>query len=254
MAYKHPMSEKYVAKKRFVNDIAFLIENDDPSKEINFFKLLFLNKFYFDGLTYHPYFNYSVVQYFFHMENQIHFDLVIVPNNYVASGVAEPSMMGGVDKQGGSLDRRIRSHIIFFVESLIAKIKQGKFLAEAKKKVYPLNSANDFFFARTIKNCWSIPLFPFFGATFFFPIGNLRVSNNKVDDAPPLREQLLGKSRIKLRNPPGKKKVIKLVEELINLGGIGESIKGIEMMIGITPRNRRIPYGYNYYLNEMQEI
>nr|ACZ95683.1 ribosomal protein S3 [Ginkgo biloba] len=265
MAYKHPMSGKYAAKKRFVNDIAFLIENDDSFGKTKFFKFLFPNKFRSDGPTskrllqtiptVRPSFNYLVMQYFFHMENQIHFDPVVVPNNFVAPGVAEPSTMGGADKQGGSLDRGIRSRIGFFVESLTAKTEQGEFLAEAKKRfTHLIRQANDFRFARTTKTCWSILLFPFFGATFFFLRGNLRVSNNKVDDALSLREQLLGKLRIKLRNLLGKEKVIKLVEELIDLGGIGELIKGIEMMIGIILRNRRIPYGYNYYLNEVREM
>uniref|UniRef100_K4BRT5 Uncharacterized protein n=1 Tax=Solanum lycopersicum TaxID=4081 RepID=K4BRT5_SOLLC len=35
---------------------------------------------------------------------------------------------------------------------------------------------------------------------------------------------------------------------------IGELIRGIEMMIDIILRNRRIPYGYNYYLNEVQKM
>lgn len=52
----------------------------------------------------------------------------------------------------------------------------------------------------------------------------------------------------------GKDKVMELIEKFINLGGIGELIKGIEMMIEIILRNRRIPYGYNSYLNEMKKM
>lgn len=258
------MSGKYAANKRFVNDIAFSIENDDSSGKTKFFKFLFPKKFRSDGPTskrllqtipaVRPSFNYSVMQYFFHMKNQIHFDPidVVVPNNIVAPGVAEP---GGADEQGGGLDKRIRSRIGFFVESLTAKTEQGEFLAEAKKRfTHLIYQANDSRFARTTKTCWSISLFPFFGATFFFPRDNLGVSNNKIDDAPPLREQLLGKFRRKLRNLLGKEKVIKLMEKLIDLGGIGELIKGIGMMIEIILRNRRIPYGYNYYLNEVQKM
>nr|YP_001661416.1 ribosomal protein S3 [Cycas taitungensis]QXE43879.1 ribosomal protein S3 [Cycas revoluta]BAF98418.1 ribosomal protein S3 [Cycas taitungensis] len=268
MAYKHPMSGKYAAKKRqYVNDIAFSIEDDTyVSGKTKFFKFLFPKKFRSDGPTskrllqtipaVRPSFNYSVMQYFFHMKNQIHFDPidVVVPNNLVAPGVAEP---GGADEQGGSLDKRIRSRIGFFVESLTAKTEQGEFLAEAKKRfTHLIRQANDSRFARTTKTCWSISLFPFFGATFFFPRDNLGVSNNKIDDAPPLREQLLGKFRRKLRNLLGKEKVIKLMEKLIDLGGIGELIKGIGMIDAIILRNRsgRIPYGYNYYLNEVQKM
>ncbi|CAN1775088.1 Ribosomal protein S3, mitochondrial, partial [Linum perenne] len=45
-----------------------------------------------------------------------------------------------------------------------------------------------------------------------------------------------------------------LIEKFRNLGGIGELKKGIEMMIEIILRNRRIPYGYSSYLNEMKKM
>ncbi|KAI3671773.1 hypothetical protein L2E82_53286 [Cichorium intybus] len=48
--------------------------------------------------------------------------------------------------------------------------------------------------------------------------------------------------------------VMELIEKFIDLGGIGELIKGIEMMIEIILRNRRIPYGYNFYLNEVKKM
>ncbi|KAM0069292.1 putative ribosomal protein L16 [Helianthus debilis subsp. tardiflorus] len=51
-----------------------------------------------------------------------------------------------------------------------------------------------------------------------------------------------------------KDKVMELIEKFIDLGGIGELIKGIEMMIEIILRNRRIPYGYNFYLNEVKKM
>ncbi|CAK7322436.1 unnamed protein product [Dovyalis caffra] len=47
---------------------------------------------------------------------------------------------------------------------------------------------------------------------------------------------------------------MELRDKFINLGGIGELIKGIEMMIEIILRNRRIPYRYNSYLNEMKKM
>nr|AJP33557.1 ribosomal protein S3 [Pinus strobus] len=262
MAHKHPMSGKYAAKKRFVNDIAFPIGNDDPSGKTKFFKFLLPKKFrgtkdstsnrLIQALpAVRPSSNYSVMQYSFHMENQIHSDPidVVVPNHFVAP--AEP---GGADRQGGNLDKRIRSRIGFFVESFTAKTEQGEFLAEANKRFTHFIFICRARFARTTKTCWSIPLFPFFGATFLFPRENLRVPNNKIGDAPPLREQLLGKSRIKLRNLPGKEKVIRLVEKFISLGGIGGLMRGIGMMIEIILKNRRIPYGYNYYLNEVRKM
>lgn len=167
----------------------------------------------------------------------------------MAPGVAEPSTMGGA-KQGRGLDKRIRSRIALFVES---STSDKKCLAEAKKRLtHFIRLANDLRFAGTTKT--TISLFPFFGATFFFPRENLRVPNNKIGDALPLREQLLGKSRIKLRNLPGKEKVIRLVEKFISLGGIGGLMRGIGMMIEIILKNRRIPYGYNYYLNEVRKM
>ncbi|KAL8476353.1 hypothetical protein ACS0TY_028868 [Phlomoides rotata] len=42
-----------------------------------------------------------------------------------------------------------------------------------------------------------------------------------------------------------KDKVMELIDKFIDLGRIGELIKGIEMMIEIILRNRRIPYGTN---------
>ncbi len=72
------------------------------------------------------------MQYSFHMENQIHSDPinVVVLNHFVAP---EP---GRADRQGGSLDKRIRSRIGFFVESLTTKTEQGgDLLAEANKKM-----------------------------------------------------------------------------------------------------------------------
>ncbi|GJV51515.1 kinase superfamily protein isoform 1 [Tanacetum coccineum] len=68
------------------------------------------------------------------------------------------------------------------------------------------------------------------------------------------REQLLRKFRKKCWNLMAKDKVMELIEKFIDLGGIGELIKGIEMMIEIILRNRRIPYGYNFYLNEVKKM
>ena len=68
------------------------------------------------------------------------------------------------------------------------------------------------------------------------------------------REKLLGKLRRKCWNLMAKDKVMKLIEKFIDLGGIEELIKGIEMMIEIILRNRIIPYGYNFYLNEVKKM
>lgn len=255
-AFKHP---KYAG---VVNDIAFLIENDDSSRKTKLFKFFFPKKFpkksRSGGPTSHllkrtlpavrPSLNYSVMQYLWNTKTKMHFDPVVVLNHFVAPGVAEPSTMGGANEQGGSLDKRIRSRIGFFVES---STSEKKCLAEAKKRLtHFIRLANDLRFAGTTKT--TISLFPFFGATFFFPRDGVGVYKELfLEDA---REQLLGQLRIKCWNLMGKEKVMELIEKFIDLGRIGEFIKGIEMMIEIILRNRRIPYGYNSYLNEVQKI
>nr|YP_010932245.1 ribosomal protein S3 [Hedyosmum orientale]WKT05476.1 ribosomal protein S3 [Hedyosmum orientale] len=251
-AFKHP---KYAG---VVNDIAFLIENDDSSRKTKLFKFFFPKKSRSDGPTSHllkrtlpavrPSLNYSVMQYLLNTKKKMHFDPVVVLNHFVAPGVAEPSTMGGANEQGGSLDKRIRSRIGFFVES---STSEKKCLAEAKKRLtHFIRQANDLRFAGTAKT--TISLFPFFGATFFFPRDGVGVYNNLfIEDA---GEQLLGQLRIKCWNLMGKEKVMELIDKFIDLGGIGELIKGIEMMIEIILRKRRIPYGYNSYLNEVKKM
>ena len=248
-AFKHP---KYAG---VVNDIAFLIENDDSFRKTKLFKFFFPKKSRSDGPTSHlfkrtlpavrPSLNYSVMQYLLNTKKKIHFDPVVVLNHFVAPGVAEP---GGANAQGRSLDKRIRSRIAFFVESSTI---EKKCLAEAKKRLtHFIRLANDLRFAGTTKT--TISLFPFFGATFFFPRDRVGMYNNLFfEDA---REQLLGQLRIKCWNLMGKDKVIELIDKFIDLGRIGELIKGIEMMIEIILRNRRIPYGYNSYLNEVKKM
>jgi small subunit ribosomal protein S3 len=222
------------------------------------FKFFFPKKSRSDGPTSHllkrtlpavrPSLNYSVMQYLLNTKNKMHFDPVVVLNHFLAPGVAEPSTMGGANAQGRSNDKRIRSRIAFFVESLTS---DKKCLAESKKRLtHFIRQANDLRFAGTTKT--TISLFPFFGATFFFLRDGVGVYNNLFfEDA---REQLLGQLRIKCWNLMGKDKVMELIEKFINLGGIGELIKGIEMMIEIILRNRRIPYGYNSYLNEVKKM
>ena len=254
-AFKHP---KYAG---VVNDIAFLIKNDDSFRKTKFFKFFFPKKSRSDSPTSHllkikrtplpavrPSLNFSVMQYLLNTKNKMHFDPVVVLNHFLAPGVAEPSTMGGANAQGRSLDKRIRSRIAFFVES---STSEKKSLAEAKKKLtHFIRLANDLRFAGTTKT--TISLFPFFGATFFFPRDGVGVYKNLFkEDA---REPLLGQLRKKCWNLMGKDKVMELIEKFIDLGGIGELIKGIEMMIEIILRNRRIPYGYNSYLNEVKKM
>jgi small subunit ribosomal protein S3 len=247
-AFKHP---KYAG---VVNDIAFLIENDDSSRKSQLFQFFLPKKSRSDGPTSHllkrtlpavrPSLNYSVMQYLLNTKKKIPIEPVVVLNHFVAPGVAEPSTMG----KEGSKDKRIRSRIAFFVES---STSENQSLAQAKKRLIQfIRLANDLRFAGTTKT--TISLFPFFGATFFFPRDGLGVYNNLFLEY--AREQLLGQLRIKCRNLMGKDKVMELIEKFIDLGGIGELIKGIEMMIEIILRKRIIPYGYNSYLNEVQKM
>lgn len=252
-AFKHP---KYAG---VVNDIAFLIENDDSSIKTKLFKFFFPNQSRSDGPTSHllkrtlsavrPSLNYLVMQYLLNTKKKMHFDPVVVLKNFGAPAVAEPSTMGGANEQGGSLDKRIRSRIRFFVESLTS---EKKCLAEAKKRLTHFKSlANDLRFAGTTKT--TISLFPFFGATFFFQRDGVRVYKNLFffEDA---RERFLSQLRIKCWNLMGKEKVMEWIEKFIDLGGIGEFLKGIEMIIEIILKNRSIPYRYNSYLNEVQKM
>nr|WHE10429.1 ribosomal protein S3 [Vanilla odorata] len=263
-AFKHPKDAGVV------NDIAFLIENDDSSKKTQLFKFFLPTKPRSDGPTSHllkrtlpavrPSLNYSVMQYLLKTNHKMHFDPLDVLNHFVAPGVAEPSTMGGAKE--GSLDQRIRSRIAFFVESSTSdQIPRGLFpiggpgpflgLAQAKKRlIHFIRLANDLRFAGTTKT--TISLFPFFGATFFFPRDGVGVSQNLFLEY--AREKLQGQLRIKCWNVMGQDKVIELIDQFIDLGGIGKCLKRIEMMIEIILRNRRIPYGYNSYLNEVQKM
>lgn len=238
-AFKHP---KYTGV-----DIAFL----RASRKTKFFKFLLPkeSRDYNRGPTSHllkrtlpalrPSLNYLVMQYLLNTKNKMHFDPVVVLNHFVAPGVAEPSTMGV------SLDKRIRSRIAFFVES---STKRFSFSQAKKRLIHFICQANDLRFAGTTKT--TISLFPFFGATFFF----LRDGVYKNLFFEYAQEQLLGQLRRKCWNLIGKDKVMELIEKFIDLGGIGKWIKEIEMMIEIILRNRRIPYGYNSYLNEVHKM
>jgi small subunit ribosomal protein S3 len=95
----------------------------------------------------------------------------------------------------------------------------------------------------------TISLFPFFGATFFFP-------RDGVGSTLKGREQLWSQLSPKCWNPMGKDKVMELIEKCRELGSTEELIKGMEMMteIILLLRNRGIPYGYNFYLNEVKKM
>ncbi|KAL8469028.1 hypothetical protein ACS0TY_032015 [Phlomoides rotata] len=151
-AFKYP---KYAG---VLNGIAFLIENDDSFRKTKLFLFFFPKKSRSGGPRSHlqqrtlpavrSSLNYSVMQYLLNTKNKMHFDPVVVLNHFVAPGVAEPSTMGGAHAQERSLDKRIRSRIAFFVESLT---NEKKCLAEAKNRLtHFIRLANDLRFAGTI--------------------------------------------------------------------------------------------------------
>nr|BCT43334.1 ribosomal protein S3 [Musella lasiocarpa] len=245
VSWAHPKSAGVL------NDIAFLMDNDDSSRRTKLFKFFLPKKYRGPTLnrTVRPSFHYFFMQYLLNTKNKINFYPVSVLNHFVAPGVAEPSTFRG--RKSGSNERRIRSRIAFFVESFTSK---RQFLAQVKRRfIHLISLANDLRFAGTTKT--TISLFPFFGATFFFLRDGVGVYNNLFLDY--AREQLLGQLRIKCWNLMGKapNAIISLMDKFIDLGGdIRELIKGIEIILEIILRKRRIPYGYNSYLNEVQKM
>jgi len=235
-----------------VNNIALKMENYHSSRRTQLFKF-FLPKKYrgptrtLPAAAVRPSFHYLVMQYLLNTKNKMHFDPVSVLNHFVAPGLAEPSTLRG-SKAGSNFERRIRSRIAFLVESFTS---DRKCLGQVKRRFLHLISlANDLRFAGTTKT--TISLFPFFGATFFFPRDGVGVYNNLFYEY--ARKQLLAQFRIKCRNLMGKDKVMEFIEKFIDLGRLVKLIKGIEMMIEIILRKRRIPYGYNSYLNEVHKM
>jgi len=81
--------------------------------------------------------------------------------------------------------------------------------------------------------------------SFLLPFGDVFSKDARV------REQLLGQLIQKCWNLMGK--VMKLIEKCSLFPRI-RLIKGIEMMIEIILKNRKIPYGYNSYLNEVKKM
>nr|YP_009731012.1 ribosomal protein S3 [Epirixanthes elongata]QBB73134.1 ribosomal protein S3 [Epirixanthes elongata] len=244
--FKHPK------EAGVVNDIALLISNYDSFRKTKLFKFFLPKKYRTSHLINRtlpavcPYLNYSVMQYFY--KKKRNFDPVVVLHFFVAPGVAQPFSffhftMGA--NAPGSFEKRIRSRITFFVESSTSE----KCLAEAKKRLtHFIRQSNDLRFAVRTKTT-TTTLFPFFGATLFFPRDGVGMYNNlkEVEDA---RERLIGQLRIKCWMV----QVMELIDQFIDLGRIGELRKGIEMMISIRLRKSQIPDGYNSYFNEVKKM
>nr|ACZ95570.1 ribosomal protein S3 [Cephalotaxus sinensis] len=193
--------------------------------------------------------NYLVMQYSFHMENRIW----TIPSDSRGGplGIKGDSLY--LDAPDSSLDKRIRA-IYSTVESLTAKTRSAP-------SPYPGHYPK----ALSIY-CFRSLLFPLLGATLFFLRDKITSPPTQVTSSSSwesvnynqsihmgwggfqqidAREQLLGKLGRALRNRLGSRL------ESIDLGGF---MRRIGMMIGILPKNRRIPYGYNYYLNEVRKM
>nr|BAM16304.1 ribosomal protein S3 [Myrtillocactus geometrizans] len=243
-----------------LNNIEFMIEKKESFKKTKLF-FFFFKKTKYSYKKKHqshplkrtlaavrPSFNYLVMQYLFNTKNKIHFDPVSVRHHFVEPGVLETSQMNRIRLKERNCLQRIRSRIAFFVERSNSEKKD---LTEEKKSLtHFIRKKNDLRFEGDRKN--NIQLFPFFGATFFFPRDGVRVNSKEFPKN--ARERIDRKCWRKCWNLMGKDKVMKLIEKFIDNGGIRELIKGVEMMIEIILKNRRIPYGYNSYLNEVKKM
>nr|YP_009430440.1 ribosomal protein S3 [Platycodon grandiflorus]ARR27572.1 ribosomal protein S3 [Platycodon grandiflorus]AWN57597.1 ribosomal protein S3 [Platycodon grandiflorus] len=242
---KHP---KYA---RHINDVSFLIlmKKDKSLRKRKLFNFFKKKKSAYDSRptryrlrrtvsAVRPSLNYSVMQYLLNRKKKMHFDPVAVLNHFVAPGVVEPSTMGGLNAQGRGLDKRIRFAI--FATSSVTEDKKRLTFTHFIREANHLGRKKR-----------SISLFPFFGATFFFPRDGLGVDKNLLFDY--ARELVLRQLRANWNLITKDKVKRRLIEKFIDLGGIGELRKGIEMMMEIILRKRRIPYGYNSYLNEVRK-
>jgi len=231
---------------------AGVVVNDDSFSKTKLFKCFFEGKSRSDDPTsdllkrtfpaVRPSFHYSVMQYLLNRKNKMHFDPVVVRHHFVAPGVAEPSTMGRANAHGRSLDKRIRSHITFFVES---STSEKKCLAEDKKRFFHfIRQANDLFFAGTTKT--TISLFPFFGATFLLLRDGVGVYNSLFFE----KEKLLGQLKPKFLNHMRRVIVGQLKQKCFNINQIEEfRKKGTEMIIRIILRNRK-----NSYLHKVKKM
>ncbi|GAV71284.1 Ribosomal_S3_C domain-containing protein [Cephalotus follicularis] len=202
-----------------------------------------------------PSLTYFVMQYLLSTKKEMHFDPVLVLNHFL-------SLSGGTSPPGRSLDdKKIRSCIAFLVESLSST-------SEKKRLSHSIRLANHLPSSSIGITKSTVSLFPFFGATSVFMRGRdgLGVYNN-VSFAEEAREKLLSQLRIKCWNLMGKdNRVMELIDKLIyndNSDNKGESvsgsgmeqvIKGTGLMLAIIMSNRRIPHGYNSYLNEVNKM
>ncbi|RZC88565.1 hypothetical protein C5167_016426 [Papaver somniferum] len=220
---------------RVSDDIAFL--RDDSFKKTKCFKFFSPDKSssYSDLLqrvpAVRPSLNYLVMHDFLNAKKRMHFDPIVALNHFVIRSAAEPSTLEG--SKGGSLDQRIRSRITFLVDN-----SEGKSMTE-EKLTHFIRQANDLRLAGTRKN--SISPFPFFGTGVY--------KKHLIEDS---REQLLGQLRTKCWNLLGRE--VELVDKFVEQGEVGELLKGIEIMAEIVLRNRRVPHGFNSYLNEVEKM
>ncbi|RWV95994.1 hypothetical protein BHE74_00000747, partial [Ensete ventricosum] len=242
VSWAHP---KYAG---VLNDIAVLMDNDDSSRRTQLFKF-FLPKKY-RGPTSNilnrtlpavrPSFHYFLMQYLLNTKNKMHFHPVSVLNHFVAPGVAEPSTFRG--RKAGSLERRIRSRIAFFVESFTSK---RKCLAQVKRRfIHFISLANDLRFAGTTKT--TISLFPFFGATFFFLRDGVGVRipygyNSYLNEVQKMRSNLFNRTKTNT-----------LIES-VKIKSVCQSASLIAQDISFQPRNNKTSFR-SILSNIVQEI
>nr|AKJ25863.1 ribosomal protein S3 [Geranium yeoi] len=232
---------KYAEKKKNINRLELL-------KKQNSFRLRKRK----DSL------HFLVMQYFFlNAKKKRKFNPVLVLNHLVARDVSELSTQRKKSRSAS----RIRSRIAFFVENLTSE--KGSF-SEAKKELTRLIvQANDLRFARTTKT--TISLFPFFGAPFFFlmnELGGVHKTKKKELKLSLKYEYARQNIRPKLEKefsllllPNNNNKKWKWNAKCLDLGGkIFFLKKAFKILGGILLQRRRIPYGYNRYLNAVKRM
>ncbi|KAK4545394.1 hypothetical protein RGQ29_032948 [Quercus rubra] len=199
-----------------VNDIAFLTENDDSFRKTKLFKFFFPKKSRSDGPT-TPLLKRTLPTVLPSLNYSVMQYLLNTKNkmDFDPVVVLNHFVAPGVAELSTTGGANAQGR------SLDKRIRSRIAFFSKKRLTHFIRQANDLRFAGTTKT--TISLFPFFGATFLFPRDGVGM-------------------------------VMELIEKFIDLGGIGEFIKGIEMMIEIILRNRRIPYGYNSYLNEVKKM
>lgn len=182
-----------------------------------------------------PSMNHLAMQYLSHTKNKMHFDPIIGLNHFVVPCTA----VDGTKEE--NLDKRIRSRIAYFLQNSTS---------DKNELIHFIRSANELRFVEKGKT--GVSLFPFTGATLFFSRDSVGLySKMNFEEA---RENLIRQLKNKCWNLMGNEKVMLSIDKFIDSGETKQFQKGIELMLEIILRNRRVPYGYNSYLNEVKKM